>query len=386
MITLSKPYITQKEIDTVIDALKSDRLSMGKYTELFEKEISKIAGTKHAVAVNSGTSALHLIIKALGIEQEDYMIVPSFTFVASANVALFEKAIPIFVDIDPKTYNVDPEALEELLKRIEQGRIYINGQRVKIDKVRFFMPVDVFGQPVDYDALQPIVDRWKLTVIEDSCEALGSEYKQKPCGSFGKAGAFAFYPNKQITTGEGGIIVTNEEGIAQMCKSMRNQGRGEDEAWLNHVRLGYNYRIDELSAALGYAQLTHLEEILFKRDEAAKRYSKMLSKYDWVEPPYVADYATKIGWFVYVVKLDEKINRERVIEYMSSHGVQVRNYFAPVHLQPFYREAFGYTEGVLPVTEKISKNTLAIPFYTTITVQEQQIVVDTLKEAVERVG
>ncbi|WP_041081640.1 DegT/DnrJ/EryC1/StrS family aminotransferase [Thermotoga profunda] len=386
MIPLSKPYITQTEIDTVIDVLKSDRLSMGKYTELFEKEISKIAKTKYSIVVNSGTSALHLILKSLGIQQGDYMIVPSFTFVASANVALFEKATPIFVDIDPKTYNVDPNALEDLLKKIEQGRMHISGQRVRIDKVRFFMPVDVFGQPVDYDAVEPIVCKWNLKMIEDSCEALGSEYKGKPCGSFGEAGAFAFYPNKQITTGEGGIIVTDNEEIARMCKSMRNQGRGEDEAWLNHVRLGYNYRIDELSAALGYAQLTHLEDILYKRDNVAKRYSQMLSEYDWVEPPYIANYATKIGWFVYVIKLDEKINRDRIIDYMSSHGVQVRNYFSPVHLQPFYKQLFGYTEGMLPVTEKISKSTLAIPFYTTMTIQEQQTVVEILKEAVERVG
>ncbi|HOJ88841.1 MAG TPA: DegT/DnrJ/EryC1/StrS family aminotransferase [Pseudothermotoga sp.] len=386
MIQLSKPYITQMEIDTVVEVLKSDRLSMGRYTELFEKQISQLAQTKFSVAVNSGTAALHLILKALGIQQGDYMVVPSFTFVASANVALFEKAIPIFVDIDPRTYNVDATALEELLLRIEQGRVHINGQRVRIDKVKILMVVDVFGQPVDYDKIEPIANRWNLKVIEDSCEALGSEYKNKPCGSFGEAGAFAFYPNKQITTGEGGIIVTNNENVAKLCASMRNQGRGEDEAWLNHVRIGYNYRIDELSAALGYAQLTHLQEILYKRDEAAKRYSQLLSKYSWVTPPYIADYTTKVGWFVYVVKLDEKINRDRVIDYMSSHGVQVRNYFAPVHLQPFYKELFGYSNGMLPVTEKISKSTLAIPFYTTMTLQEQQTVVDILKEAVERVG
>ncbi|MEJ5229365.1 MAG: DegT/DnrJ/EryC1/StrS family aminotransferase, partial [Pseudothermotoga sp.] len=188
------------------------------------------------------------------------------------------------------------------------------------------------------------------------------------------------------TTGEGGIIVTNNEEIAKLCKSMRNQGRGDEENWLNHVRLGYNYRIDELSAALGYAQLKHLEEILHKRNEVAKRYSQMLGELNWVQPPYIAEYTTKMGWFVYVVKLDEKINRDRVIDYMCSHQVQVRNYFAPVHLQPFYRELFGYKEGMLPVTEKISKSTLAIPFYTTMTLEEQQVVVETLKEAVERVG
>ncbi len=386
MIQLSKPYITQIEIETVLEVLKSDRLSMGKYTELFEKEIAQLAGTKFSVAVNSGTSALHLILKALGIQQGDYMIVPSFTFVASANVALFEKAIPIFVDIDPKTYNVDPAALEILLNKIEQGRVHINGQRVRIDRVRFFMPVDVFGQPADYDRIEPIVKKYDLKMIEDSCEALGSEYKDKPCGSFGKAGAFAFYPNKQITTGEGGIIVTNDEEIARLCKSMRNQGRGEDEDWLNHVRLGYNYRIDELSAALGYAQLKHLKEILHKRDEVARRYYQLLSELSWVEPPFLADYTTKIGWFVYVIKLDEKINRDRVIDYMSSRGVQTRNYFAPVHLQPFYKKLFGYTEGMLPVTERVSKSTLAIPFYTDMTLQEQKTVVEVLKQAVERVG
>ncbi|MGJ8453881.1 DegT/DnrJ/EryC1/StrS family aminotransferase [Pseudothermotoga sp. U03pept] len=386
MIQLSKPYITPTEIEAVLEVLNSDRLSMGKYTELFEREIARLAQARFAVAVSSGTAALHLILKALGVEQGDYMIVPSFTFVASANVALFEKAIPIFVDIDPGTFNVDPAALEDLLLRTEKGKVYINGQRVRIERVRFLMPVDVFGQPVDYDAITPIADRWKLKVIEDSCEALGSHYKGKPCGSFGEAGAFAFYPNKQITTGEGGIIVTNNEEIAKLCRSMRNQGRGEDNAWLCHLRLGYNYRIDELSAALGYAQLTHLEEILYKRNEVALRYSRLLAQYDWVKPPYIADYTTQVGWFVYVVKLDEKINRDKVIEYMCSHQVQARNYFAPVHLQPFYTQLFGYKEGILPVTEKISKSTLAIPFYTTMTLQEQQIVVETLKEAVERVG
>ncbi len=386
MIQLSKPYITQTEIEAVLEVLNSDRLSMGKYTELFEKEIAQLAKTRFSVAVSSGTAALHLILKALGVEEGDYMIVPSFTFVASANVALFEKAIPIFVDIDPKTFNLDPVALEDLLLRTEKGKVYINGQRVRIERVRFLMPVDVFGQPVDYDAIMPIADRWKLKVIEDSCEALGSYYKDRPCGSFGEAGAFAFYPNKQITTGEGGIIVTDNEGIAKLCKSMRNQGRGDEENWLNHVRLGYNYRIDELSAALGYAQLMHLEEILHKRNEVAKRYSQMLGGLNWVQTPCIAEYTTKIGWFVYVVKLDEKINRDRVIDYMCSHQVQARNYFAPVHLQPFYKQLFGYREGILPVTEKISKSTLAIPFYTTMTLEEQQVVVERLKEAVERVG
>jgi len=386
MIPLSKPYLTDVEIETIMNVMKSDRLSMGEYTNLFERKIASVANVNYAVAVNSGTSALHLILRALGVEEFDFMLVPSFTFVASANVALFERAIPVFVDIDERTYNMDPDALEKLLRDIERGCVHIGNNRVDIKKVRFLMTVDVFGQPVNYDRVLSIAHDWNLKVIEDSCEALGSEYRARPCGSFGEAGAFAFYPNKQITTGEGGIIVTNNKELAMLCKSMRNQGRGEEEDWLNHVRLGFNYRIDELSAALGYAQLTHLEEILEKRNNVALSYNQLLSRYNWVQIPHIEDYTTKIGWFVYVVKLDEKINRGRIMDYMNKRGIQVRNYFTPIHLQPFYRKLFGFSEGMLPVTERVSKSTLALPFYTTLTLQEQETVIEILKEAVERVG
>jgi len=386
MIPLSRPYITEEEIHAVTDVLKSGRLSMGRYTELFEQSVAQLANTRFAVAVSSGTAALHLILKALDLKPGDYVIVPSFTFIASANVVLFEKAIPLFVDIDESTLNMSTEAIENLLNDVKNNRFSINGQIVDMRKVRFIMGVDIFAQPLDWDSLERISREWKLVLVEDSCEALGSEYKGKPCGSFGKAGAFAFYPNKQITTGEGGVITTSDEELAHVVRSLRNQGRGEGGEWLKHLRIGYNYRIDEMSAALGFVQLSHVDQILERRESAAKRYNEMLCRYDWVSVPFIAEYTSKMGWFVYVVKLDEKLNRDKIIHYMEDKGIQTRNYFSPVHLQPIYRKVFNYKEGFLPVTERISRCTLALPFFTEISPWEQEQVVQTLAEAVEKVG
>ena len=384
MIPLSRPFIEKDDIDTVLSVLKSDRLSMGKFTEEFEKAVASYVGTKYAVAVSSGTAALHLILKSLDLPGK-YMLVPSFTFVASANVALFEGKIPVFVDIDERTFNVSPEALEDTLIRIEKGRYEIGGEKIKINDVCCFMAVDIFGHPLDWDGILGVLGKYGIPVIEDSCEALGSEYKGKKVGTFGEAGAFAFYPNKQITTGEGGIIVTNREDVYKLSRSMRNQGRGEGGEWLLHVRLGYNYRIDEMSAALGYSQMRKIERITEMRSRVAERYGKLLEGIEGVRAPIVEDYVTKMSWFVYVVLLDEEIDRDRVMDYMNERGVQVRNYFQPVHLQPFYRE-MGHSEGELPVTENVSKRTLALPFYTSLSEEDQKTVVETLKEAMERVG
>jgi len=223
-----------------------------------------------------------------------------------------------------------------------------------------------------------------LKVIEDSCEALGSSYKGKNCGSFGSAGAFAFYPNKQMTTGEGGVVVTDDEEIYQLCRSMRNQGRGVAENWLEHVRLGYNFRMDELNAALGIEQVKKLDHFIVKRNAVAERYAKLFSGVSGVRTPVVETYTTRISWFVYVVMLDEGIDRDGIIGYLQERGIQSRNYFAPIHLQPFYKERFGYREGMLPITENVTKRTLAIPFYNNLTVEDQEYVVHTLKEGIER--
>jgi len=248
------------------------------------------------------------------------------------------------------------------------------------------MAVDIFGHPLDWDGITVVCEKHKIKIIEDSCEALGSEYKDKKVGSFGKAGSFAFYPNKQITTGEGGIIVTDNETIAKVVKSMRNQGRGVEENWLEHVRLGYNYRIDELSAAIGFVQMDRFDELFYKRSKVADRYNSLFENVEGVQSPYIADYVTKMSWFVYVIRFDEKIDRDKVMEYLNNHGIQCRDYFKPIHLQPFYKKQFGYSEGMFPVTEKVSKQTLAIPFHNNLTEEEQSYVVETLKEAIERVG
>ncbi len=383
MIPLSGPFIEEDDINRVIAVLKSRRLSMGPFTEEFEKLIAEHTGARYAVAVNSGTSALHLILKSIDPKGR-YMLVPSFTFIASANVALFEDKIPLFVDIDERTFNTSPSNLEDILTRIEKGKYRYNGQKVRIEDVCCFMAVDIFGHPLDWDEVTKIAERFGVTVIEDSCEALGSEYKGKKAGTFGVAGAFAFYPNKQITTGEGGVIVTDNEDIAKLSKSMRNQGRGEGGQWLLHVRMGYNYRIDEMSAALGVSQMEKIDRIIGMRNRVAERYGKLLENVEGVRAPIVEDYVTKMSWFVYVILLDKDVNRDNVVDYMETHGIQVRNYFQPVHLQPFYRK-MGHAEGELPVTEDVSKRTLALPFYTDISEEDQKVVVETLKNAIEKV-
>ena len=386
MIPLSKPDINGEDVKVVVEVLKSGRLSMGPYTEKFEKAVSEYVNAKYGVAVSSGTAGLHLVLKAMGVERGDYMIVPSFTFVASANVALYEGAIPLFVDVEEETLNASKDSLEDLLIRIKKGKVKILNEVVDPSRVKYFMGVDIFGHPLDWDEILEVTNEWRLEVLEDSCEALGAEYKGKRVGKFGVAGVFAFYPNKQITTGEGGVVITDDERIAKLVRSMRNQGRGEENEWLLHVRLGYNYRIDEMSAALGYSQMLRIDEILEKRKKVAENYNELLKDYEWVKIPSVKEYVTRMSWFVYVIRLSADVNRDKVMKYMEGKGVQVRNYFQPLHLQPFYRETFGYGEGMLPITEEESKKTLALPFYNDLSLDEQKVVVETLREAVERVG
>lgn len=373
-IPLSKPQITNEDIDIVVNVLKSGRLSIGPYTEMFENAISNYVGSKYAAAVSSGTSALHLILKALNFGKGDLLIVPSFTFVASANVALYENGSVTFVDIEPETMNMDIEHFKTVAEEN-----YNKFRRI------FLMAVDVFGHPLDWDKINLISEKYDIIVVEDSCEALGSEYKGKKVGTFGMAGAFAFYPNKQITTGEGGIVVTNNEKIHKMSVSLRNQGRGEGQGWLSHDYVGYNYRIDEMSAALGWSQMCRLNEIIEKRMQVAKRYEMLLRDLP-LQLPVVKDYVTKMSWFVYVVRLPRgttSFTRDAIMQNLESEGVQCRNYFAPVHLQKPYRE-LGWKEGMLPVTEEISQRTIAIPFYTDMTLEEQEYVAEKLRAVLEK--
>ncbi|MDN5338233.1 MAG: perosamine synthetase [Thermotogaceae bacterium] len=385
-VPLSSPEISQDDIEEVLGVLKSGRLSIGPKIEEFERLVAEYTGVKYAVAVNSGTSALHLIIRSLGIGEGDLVITTPFSFIASANVMLFERALPVFADIDPKTLNLSPESVRETIENLKNKKMKVGNVNLDFSKLKALLVVDVFGQPADWEEFEEIARENGLKLIEDSCEAIGAEYKGRKAGTFGSAGAFAFYPNKQMTTGEGGIIVTDDERIYILSKSMRNQGRGEGDDWLTHSRLGYNYRLDEMSAALGVSQIRKLEKFLEKREKVANIYNELLKNIDGIDVPYIAPSTTKMSWFVYVVKLDKNIDRDKVMKYLEEKGIQTRPYFSPIHLQKFYREIFGYTEGFLPITEEISNRTLAIPFYNNITFEEQEYVVENLKKALEIFG
>ncbi|MDO8530235.1 MAG: DegT/DnrJ/EryC1/StrS family aminotransferase [bacterium] len=370
-IPLSKPDITDAERNAVQEVLKTPHLSLGKKYGEFQDVIARFTGVKYAVAVNSGTSGLHLIIRALGIKRGDEVITTPFSFVASANCILYEGATPVFVDIDKNTLNIDVSKIE--------GKI--------TKKTKAILAVDVFSHPADWDALKKIAKKHKLFLIEDSAEALGSEYKGKKCGSFGDAAVFAFYPNKQITTGEGGVILTNSRNIADLCRSMANQGRKPTTTkWLEHVRLGYNYRLNEMSAALGIAQMQRLPEILKKRARVAALYHKKLGRLAEIGIPYVSKDVV-LSWFVYVVVLPERLSgkkRDAIISNMEKRGIQCSYYFNAIHLQPFYKSQFGYKPGGYPVAENISRRTLALPFFNDLTEKEIDFVVKNLREVIEK--
>jgi perosamine synthetase len=359
LMEMSAPELDERDEASVLAALRSGALALGPFAEQFEQLASDVAGTEHAVAVSSGTSGLHLIVHGLGIRPGDDVLVPSFTFAASANVIAYVGARPVFVDVEPDTYNIDPA---DLAAR-------------RTPRTRAAMVVDVFGHPADWEAIERATQG--LTLIDDCCEAIGARYRDRPLGSFGAAGCFAFYPNKQMTTGEGGMIVTDDASLAALCRSLRNQGRGEMGTWLDHERLGFNFRMDELSAALGVAQIRRLESFLAKRTRVAQMYTERLIRVDRVRPPLTRPDVT-VSWFVYVVTLARDVDRARVIGSLQEAGIPSRAYFPPVHLQPYMRERFGTHEGMLPVTEDISRRTLALPFHNNLSEADVDRVVDLL--------
>lgn len=363
-IPMSAPDITEDDVRAVAEVVRSGRLALGPKTEEFERLIAQYVGVKHAVAVSSGTAALHLIVKGLGVGPGDEVLVPSFTFAASANVILYEGATPVFVDIEPDTYNLDPE---DLARKVTPW-------------TKAILAVDVFGHPAEWDEILRIAEKHRLKVIDDSCEALGAEYRGRKLGQFGDAAAFAFYPNKQITTGEGGIIVTSRDEIARVCRSLRNQGRGEMGAWLEHERLGYNYRMTEMSAALGVSQMRRIEDLLANRARVAALYTERLSTLNCIRPPIVRPYV-RMSWFVYVVTLERGLDRETVMRGLAEEGIPSRGYFSPLHLQPYVRAQLGTREGMLPVTEEAARRTVALPFHGGMTGDEVEAVVDALGRA-----
>ncbi len=390
-VPLSGPDITEQEIGLINEVLSSRYLSMGPRIEEFEEAMASYVGCEHAVGVSSGTAGLHLAVIAAGVGERDLVITTPFSFVASANCLLYERAIPILVDVDRRTMNLDPalvgQAAADLAGRTGHAAHWLppklRGVPSGLGELKAILPVHVFGQPADMEFLTWVADRFGLAVIEDACEALGAEYKGSKVGTHGDAAVFAFYPNKQMTTGEGGMLVTDHEEWAALFRSLRNQGRDGTGAWLNHVRLGYNYRLDELSAALGVAQMGRIEELLAKRETVAGWYNQRLHGMEGLEIPFLAPQTTRMGWFVYVIRLASYIDREALMASLAQQGVPSRAYFPAIHLQPLYQEAFGYRRGDFPVAEAVASSTLALPFCGTMTEEEVEYVCQTLERCLE---
>ena len=389
-IPMSSPDLTEADIAAVNQVLQTRHLSIGPQIAAFEQALAGYVGVRYAIGVNSGTSGLHLCMISAGVGEGDLVITTPFSFVASANCILYERAIPVFVDIDPQTLNCDPALVAQAADDLARGGVAAqrwlppamqNSDR-EIQDLKAILPVDAFGQPADYDSLMSIAKRHNLYIIEDACEAIGAQYKGRKTGTLGDAAVFAFYPNKQMTTGEGGMIVTDKDDWDALYRSLRNQGRDVFDAWLNHTRLGYNYRLDEMSAALGLSQLRRIEELLSKRERVAEWYNQRLIEVEGVQTPSIASTTTRISWFVYVVRIAPEIGRNRVMSRLKEEGIPSRPYFTPIHLQPFYRERFGYRDGDFPVTEAVANSALALPFSSIMTEEQVDYVCDLLEKAI----
>ncbi len=402
-IPLSSPDITDLEKSRVMEVLNTPNLSLGPKLEEFEKKFADYIDSKFAIAVNSGTSGLHLSIKALNLGEGARVITTPFSFISSANCILFERANPVFVDIDENSLNIDMNKVENKIKKL----------RATNSNLKAILPVHIFGRPCEIKDIMRLAKKYDLKVIEDAAEALGAEYQienlkgeiqkskliknknndenyiknnlWKKVGTIGDCSVFAFYPNKQITTGEGGMIVTDDENIYRLCRSMRNQGRSDNESWLQHERLGYNYRLSDINCALGIAQLERIDEILAKRERVARLYNERLKKIEELIIPQLEN-NKKISWFVYVVRLTDKYSmedRDLILNKLREKGIGCSNYFTPIHLQPFYRKMFGYKKGDFPITEKISERTIALPFYNNLREKQIDYICENLKKIIQ---
>jgi dTDP-4-amino-4,6-dideoxygalactose transaminase len=384
---MSSPDLADAERQAVQAVLNTPHLSMGAYIARFEAAFCRLTGCQHAIGVNSGTAGLHLCVIAADIGLGDLVITSPFSFVASTNVLLYEQATPVFVDVDPVTGNLDIEQTTQAVADLLQGGAAASHWLPDIGAphkahLRAILGVDVFGQPADWDRLHAIAAPQGLKLIEDSCEALGAEYKGRPAGALGDCGVFAFYPNKQITTGEGGMIVTNDEAAAARMRALRNQGRAPGDNWLQHTYLGYNYRLDEMSAALGAVQMSRLDELMRKREQVAAHYDRLLADVVGIESPTILPSTTRTSWFVYVVRLARGLNRTAIAARLADRGIPVRPYFLPIHLQPYMVDRFGYQPGRYPVTEDLGERGLALPFSGVMSLEQVELVVDALKQVI----
>ncbi len=370
-IGLSSQDITQAEIDAVVSVMKSSHLSLGPTGPAFEKAFAEYIGRKHAIAVNSGTSALFMLAEAYGLGPGDEVITTPFSFIATSNIILMTGAKPVFVDIDPVSYNLTAESIESKIS----------------SKTKAIIPVEVFGNPIHLDEIADMAKRRGLICIEDSCEALGSIVNGRKSGTLGDSCAFAFYPNKQMTTGEGGIILTDDDKIASICRSLRNQGRADGAGWLAHARLGYNYRLSDINSALGLVQIGRIEEFIAKRERVAQMYMELLGDEKRLHLP-VIDASCRMSWFVFVIRLEDsysRADRDGIMQMLRDNGIGCNNYFSPIHLQPFMQEKFGTKPGDFPITEHISDRTIALPFHNNLPEADIEFVCNKLRVAMDKV-
>jgi len=364
-IPLARPFLDEREEELVLEVLRSGRLSLGPTIDRFEELLAERIGAPYVAAVSSGTAGLHLLARSAGLGPGDEAITSPISFAASANCFIFEGAEPVFADVDPRTLNLDPAALEAVIT----------------ERTKAVVAVDMFGYPCELDEIRSICDRHGLALIEDAAEALGAEYQGAPIGSHGPSGVFGFYPNKQLATGEGGVVFTHSEEEWQLMRSLRNQGRDyEGGAWFHHVRLGFNYRWTDVQAAIGIGQLEKLDRLLAMRAAVAERYGRLLEGVE-VEQLCADDGEHRRSWFVYVVALPRGTDRGRVIEELRSQGIGTADYVPCVHLQPYMRERYGFAEGTCPVAEDVASRTLALPFYPQLESEDQERVVAALRAA-----
>ncbi len=393
VVPMSSPDINEEDREAVRSVINTTHLSMGPWVNRFEDLFREKTGSKHAIAVNSGTAGLHLAIRATGIQRGDIVLTTPFSFVASTNAVLFENALPVYVDVDPASGNMDVNQLEQAVNDLAAGgksarhwlprklpRYFTDEGDEILPRLKALLPIDVFGQPADMDSINAIARTYNLPVIEDSCEALGAIYKTTPAGKTGDIGIFAFYPNKQITTGEGGMIITDNDDYARIMLALRNQGRAPGDNWLQHTLMGYNYRLDEMSAAMGAAQMQRLDSLLLARQRVADLYIKHLADKPGIEPLSILPATTRMSWFVFVVRIPHDKDRMLVANRLAEKGIPVRPYFLPIHLQPYMVERFGYQPGDYPVTEDLGERGLALPFSGVMGEDQVELVCRTLYE------
>ena len=364
-IPLSRPAIGPVEEELVLEVLRSGRLSLGPMLARFEGALAEFVGVEHVSAVSSGTAGLHLAIRAAGVAAGDEVITTPFSFVASANCLLYEDAKPVFVDIDPKTLNITPDAATAAVTERTSG----------------LLPVHIFGWPADMEGFERLAGERGLWIVEDACEAIGARHEDGTAvGARGNLAVFAFYPNKQMTTGEGGAVVARSADEKARLDSERNQGRAPDMDWLDHDRLGFNYRMSDVAAALGAAQAERLPELLDGRARAASLYNEALSGIEGLELPCPDAAGARRSWFVYVVQLPPAVDRDAAIRTLGEQGIETKPYLPAIHLMSFYRERFGWREGQFPVCEDVSRRSLALPFFPGISEAQVERVAGALAE------